>query len=1399
MSSSNILNNIVQLKKKMPMVSARPKMPMVSARPKMKLLSSEIKSIIDNNDLYNQFLEIDFELYGKQIIQNADISDDLKNKIENDFNSKNQDKPPENRPPNILPSSDATFAQFNKFSLLKQREEISSLIQNNPDVSLNFAKVGDFLSHLLNFKINLQHRSTLNPCLEIQTELPVEFLKDLKRENDQSFQLNILPELTRALYENSKLNIPDFFDKLKQFNYTVWFQYLNNEGQLPNDLLKLKKSNQIDNMKIGIIINEMRKNDNYIFYKKIVNCVRFENGCDFIKDLSFCDFQLITDIHFNQNISKIGNQAFSKCSKLQKVTLPLFLKTIGNGSFKQCSSLQKIIIPDSVTNIGENSFSDCSSLAEIVISPNIKCLSNGIFENCSSLKQIIIPDSVNRIGSKAFKGCSSLNEIVIPKSVKEIGEESFSGCSSLNIIKIYCPNINIGKGSFSSCRSLKEIMIPSSIKSIGKNFEECNELRKIIIIDNEKVIEDYALQHLKTVEEIILPSTIEIIGLNSFEGCTSLKELIIPPSVTTIKDSSFHNCCNLTHITIPDSVLEIGSNSFSECSSLEEITLSTNIQSIPNNLFYRCSSLKQIIIPDSVNQIDSKAFEGCSSLEEITILGNIQKLLDNAFYQCKSLKKIVIPQSVQEIGSNSFSGCTSLEEISIPSKVQKLNKGLFYQCESLKKLSIPDSINEISGQVFEKCSSLEEITIPKNITKINERTFAQCKSLRHLVIPESVTEIGVKAFEECSSLKEIIVPQSVTVIGEGAFSKCSSLEKIELPMIKIIPSYLFNECNLLSNIIIPKTVTAIGEYSFNKCSSLINIDIPYNVKIIPEYAFAECKSLTNVLIPTTVKVLGKSAFQGCRQMKEFSLESIQILSESCFRGCESIEKVIIHSKIPDDIFNGCSSLKKVDISYNAKKIGDRAFSGCTSLKDIFIPDSITDIGADAFYACSSLERVYFSSNLKTIGACAFCKCRSLRQISIPNSVTNVDEYAFNKCLSLQDLTISSDTVLKQFSFDEGIITKYNLKTIKSLPILDNEVYERVLIFDIGTNCFSYGFAGESSPRRVPTQIAYNKYADNKTPIIGDQFLANVYNVHKILDHGYIKDFDGLLKIIEYAYNILKVSPEEYPVLITGKPLVDKGIMFKLAEEMFTYKRVPALYMCNDAVLSLYASGRTTGIVLDSGNETTQVVPVYEGYSIPHATLRYNFGGNDVTNYLKDILRERGYELTSLDERIALHEIKENLCYVAQDYDRELYKANNTTECDETWEIDENYEITISSERFRCTELLFNPSLHGLDCDGFDASIYNSIMKCDIDIRDELYKNIVIAGGNTMFTGLKERLENEIEVRQNRRTKVIAEPERGYGAWFGGSIFACSPSFNQYLITKDEYNGSITTLQNTFII
>ncbi|KAI9572481.1 hypothetical protein HD554DRAFT_2065431 [Boletus coccyginus] len=256
----------------------------------------------------------------------------------------------------------------------------------------------------------------------------------------------------------------------------------------------------------------------------------------------------------------------------------------------------------------------------------------------------------------------------------------------------------------------------------------------------------------------------------------------------------------------------------------------------------------------------------------------------------------------------------------------------------------------------------------------------------------------------------------------------------------------------------------------------------------------------------------------------------------------------------------------------------------------------------------------------------------------------------------------------------------------------------------------------------------------KDSYVGDeaQSKRGILTLKYPIEHGIVTNWDDMEKIWHHTfYNELRVAPEEHPVLLTEAPLNPKANREKMTQIMF---------------------------------ET------------------FNCSSN---------LIERGYSFTTTAEREIVRDIKEKLCYVALDFEQELQTAAQSSALEKSYELPDGQVITIGNERFRAPEALFQPAFLGLEAAGIHETTYNSIFKCDLDIRRDLYGNVVLSGGTTMFPGIADRMQKELTSLSpsSMKVKIVAPPERKYSVWIGGSILASLSTFQNLWCSKQEYDES----------
>lgn len=239
--------------------------------------------------------------------------------------------------------------------------------------------------------------------------------------------------------------------------------------------------------------------------------------------------------------------------------------------------------------------------------------------------------------------------------------------------------------------------------------------------------------------------------------------------------------------------------------------------------------------------------------------------------------------------------------------------------------------------------------------------------------------------------------------------------------------------------------------------------------------------------------------------------------------------------------------------------------------------------------------------------------------------------------------------------------------------------------------------------------------------------------------------------------------------------------------MFETFGTPSLYVALQAVLGLYTSGHLTSVVVDSGHGSSYSVPVYEGHAIPQAIVQSTVTGRELILCLMNILQKRGFFFVTNAEFELVRDIKEKICYIASDFEKELNSASPSR--DTTYELPTGETVNIGKACFECPEALFQPGLMRFSDVGIHETCCNSIKRCDRDIQTALARNIILSGGTTLFPGIIERFNKEMigVAPPTMMVKVSTLPERKNSAWIGGSILASLPTFGKMSISKEEYN------------
>ena len=502
------------------------------------------------------------------------------------------------------------------------------------------------------------------------------------------------------------------------------------------------------------------------------NCEKLDsiilpNGLNGIENYTFENCSSLKHVSIPSNISFIGNSAFAHCTNLTSIYLNS--NAIVSGT-KQDEGIKKIfggqvikcILGDNVTTIGDYAFSGCKNLESVTISGSVKEIGNHAFSTCSALKKVIVPN-IQEWYDISFKDAFS-NPLRYAHHLYKDEENE--------ITTLYIPDgiVTINDYAFYMCSSLKSVQIPNSLTKIGNDaFYNCN-IDKVIVPDIAAWCgisfgstfggQLYSDENTE-ITDLIIPDGVKNINSHAFYGFTNLASVYIPSSVESIGESAFSSCEGLNKVIIPD----LGA----WCS------ISFDYSGSPLGCAHHIYSDKDteifdLVIPNGVVTINDYAFKEASFLTSITIPEGVSRIGKYAFQSCNRVTNLYLSEGVKELGLWAFSGCSELSVVTIPSSLNKIDYYGFDGCNKLSKVIIPDLTSWCKVSFSDKYS---------NPLTMSHRIFSDTETeIKELNIPDDVITISKYAFSNCSSLSSITLPQSVTNFGERAFSGCNGVTSI---------------------------------------------------------------------------------------------------------------------------------------------------------------------------------------------------------------------------------------------------------------------------------------------------------------------------------------------------------------------------------------------------------------------------------------------------------------------------------------------------------------------------------------------------------------------------------------------------------------------------------------------
>jgi len=788
------------------------------------------------------------------------------------------------------------------------------------------------------------------------------------------------------------------------------------------------------------------------------------------------------------DLLSLGESAFQNCSALKSVNIPSGLDTVEQYTFAYCRNLTEVVFDvketelddgtvryDGITTIGEGAFTECSSIKEIELPITLTGIGSAAFSKMTELEKITIKENVTYINSEAFRGDVKLKDVVFGEdsALDYLGSRAFYGCTELETITLPDRLDEISQGVFQGCSKLDNIVIPESVQDIGAyafygtkeyndqvDYNDENDLLNFVYIDRWLV--DYTDgKGLMTKEKLPVINSVVLGNKLDEKG-----------GIVGIAQACFQNCTRLTTVVLPNSVKYIGQSAFASCESLETFSTQSKYDTSPKtesslvkigtSAFSNCG-LKKVYLPSGLKEIGATAFYGCSSFDYLIDDGNGDRTVNR------------IPASVEKIGYAAF------RKTGIWENAAKDDGGTGAQAkDGVVRIEIIRA-SASTGSQFYWIVDTNTDTGDETALKI---TTVDCGSGNYLA-----RGVADYAFMNVDSLRTISNSANLQYIGAGAFYGCTSLTSFEMSnRLKEIRPYTFYGCTSLESVsmyggnVWATDLESIGQYAFFDCESLKTFDFK-NTKVtnVPAMAFAFCYSLTDVNIADSdILSIGQYAFYGDYALTELELpETLQVIGYYAFFECDALSEITFNENlqyIMGAAFYGCHSLREVTFPSSLLYVGSKAFYKCPQLTSVVFNTEETDDGVKgvniidnyAFYNDDKLGYIDLPSSVKYIGKYAYKGILGAESVTISANVESLGAHAF---YALDNLTVYTEYA----AAPAGWSTKWNSAqrpVVWGCTLDETKTY--VVSLTIGADTFTGTniYRSLSAPRRAGKIFAY---------------------------------------------------------------------------------------------------------------------------------------------------------------------------------------------------------------------------------------------------------------------------------------------------------------------------------------
>ena len=678
-----------------------------------------------------------------------------------------------------------------------------------------------------------------------------------------------------------------------------------------------------------------------------------------------------------------------------------------------------------VTSIGVFAFGHCGMLVSVTIPEGVTSIGDLAFGNCNILESVSIPDSLVTIGQNAFRS-ERLTDIAVSPDhpVFAVENDALINKQDMTLVRFLAPEIT---GTYE---------VAQGIRAIGPGAFELDE----------------------QLSRLVIPDSVEKIGVEAMAYCSGLEEIVIPDSVLAIGDSAFFRCTGLRSVTIPDSVTEIGADVFNDCQSLTSISIS------PYHPVYEVTDLllvekdsKTVIaasgavrgkaaVPEGIRAIGQWAFNGCRYLHELFVPDTVTEIGEYAFNRDTVVRACAGSAAQRYCAADSRFRFTEISPEEYAEEVRKLEQekadrgsadpgytvigkedGDSLDSGMYEYRMQEDGTAEITGINNKDIVTLE---IPAEldgipVTSIGDDALMSCEKLQSVVIPEGIVSLGSGAFWYCPELESVSIPDSLVSMDSHAFALCRKLKTVEVypdhPVFAVENRALVNrqDQTLLTVLdhedtgtyTVTQGIRRIAAFAFDG-ASFSSVLLPDSLTSVGALAFSDCMNLTEMIFPEGVTEIGHQVFAGSVKLESVTFpDSVTRIDMAVFADTPALKIVRISPDHPVYEMNGPLLVDRRD---------HRIVSALNNLPGVYeIPEGIEAVGSMAFQGCCGLTELNVPEGVTRIGSTAFCTCRNLRVITLPAGLVEIGDRAFEYCPEELLIRAPAGSLAEQYAREKG--------------------------------------------------------------------------------------------------------------------------------------------------------------------------------------------------------------------------------------------------------------------------------------------------------------------------------------------------------------------------------------------